>query len=72
MENQTELRDEPSILLCQAGGFSHGEIVLILIALDIWCDGGGVSLTETIETLDADNWKQFVEALSVLSQVYDY
>jgi hypothetical protein len=65
-----DLRGEPEDLLCAAGGFSHSEIVLIMHALDIWCDGCSVSLTETFETLDEHNWRQLIEALHVLSQVY--
>ena len=63
--DRLELKAEPAELLCAAGGFSHGAIVLILIALDLWCDEGGASLTEAAEVLDTDNWGQFMKALIV-------
>jgi hypothetical protein len=67
-----ELRKSPSELLCDAGGFSHGEIIFILLALDIWSDHGGVSLTEVHYVLGRNNWISFLEALNVLTESYGH
>ena len=66
-----DLRAEPDKLLRAAGCFSHSEIVLVMITLDICRDVGGVTLTEIFETLDDANWRQFIAALNALGEVYD-
>ena len=43
---------------------------IFMLSLDIWSDWCSVSLTETFETLDDYNWRQFIGALHVLGQVY--
>jgi hypothetical protein len=60
------LNAAPKELLRAAGVLSHGEMVLLLIALDIWSNDGGVSLTEAVETLDSSNWILFIQALEIL------
>ena len=71
LKDQSELNAAPSDLLCSAGFFSHGEIVLILIALDIWCGDGSVTLHEAFQVLDKSNWQQLVKALSILGKIHE-
>ena len=51
---KTELRESPVVLLREARSYSHGEILLIQAAIDIWCDQGGVSFSEMVAVLDND------------------
>ena len=44
---------------------SHGEKVLIKLALDIWNDSGKSKVMEVIETLDHQNFEAFIQALSL-------
>ncbi len=67
-----ELRRSPSELLHDAGCFSHGEIILILLALNIWSDHGGVSLIEVHYILGKTHWASFLEALNVLTEGYGH
>lgn len=69
-KDRIDLAATPTELICAAGGFSHGEIILILIALDLWCGEGSVSLNEAFKVLDPINWRQFVKALAVLGGPY--
>lgn len=69
-KDRTDLAATPTNLICAAGGFSHGEIILILIALDIWCGDGSVSINEAFQILDKQNWRQFVNALTILGEVH--
>jgi len=52
---KTELRESPRTLLEEARAFSHGEFLLIQVAIDIWCDQGGAKLSDLFSVLDDDN-----------------
>jgi len=49
------LRHPPDELLNEAYFFSQSELVLVKIALDLWCSQGGVRLTEILNILDDEN-----------------
>ena len=57
------LRDEPEVLLTQAGVFSTGEKILIRIAIDLWCGKGNVNLWDMVERLDLYNYKHVLAGL---------
>ena len=61
--NKPELRLPPEQLLQEATCYSHGEQILIQVALDIWCEQGKTRLADLIEVLDEDAFLQVVSAL---------
>lgn len=58
-----ELRLPPEELLEEAACFSHGEQILIQVALDIWGEQGKTRLTDLIEILDEDAFLRVIAAL---------
>ena len=61
--NKPELRLPPEELLYESACYSHGERVLIQIALDLWCEKGNAKLTDLIEILDDDTFLRVIAAL---------
>lgn len=61
--NKPELRLPPDQLLEEAACFSHGEQILIQIALDIWCEQGKTRFTDLIEVLDEDSLLRVISAI---------
>lgn len=61
--SEPKLRDEPEVLLSEAGCFSTGEKILIRIALDLWCGQGHVNLWDIVERLDLYNYEHVLAGL---------
>ena len=66
--DRASLKDEPEELIKQAMGFSHGERVLVQIALDLWCGLGETELLEVFETLDKSNCTNFLLSLQYYAE----
>jgi ArsR family metal-binding transcriptional regulator len=64
--DRPELRDEPDVLLQDAGCFSTGEQVLIRIALDLWTGEVEVKLWDMIQRLDQSNYQNVLLGLRIL------
>lgn len=64
----SRLKHSPENIFCSIGDLSHGEIILISLAMDIWNGSGGTNLSEVIKILDDHCWLNFLEALAVFSQ----
>jgi hypothetical protein len=58
-----ELRLTPEELLAESLGFSHGERILIQVALDLWSEQGKARLTDLLEVLDEDAFLRVIAAL---------
>ncbi len=61
------LQNPPEQILCSIGSFSHGEVILITLALDLWNGSGDTNLYVALRTLDEKCWLNFLMALSVFS-----
>ncbi|MBL7671223.1 MAG: hypothetical protein JNM39_12130 [Bdellovibrionaceae bacterium] len=61
------LRSSPEDIFCSIGGLSHGEIILVSLAMDIWNGSGETNLYEAIRALDDACWNNFLNALAVFS-----
>ena len=57
------LRKRAGILKEDAWGFSHGEQLMIRLALEFWSGSGHVFLWELIETLDDKNLERVLHAV---------
>jgi hypothetical protein len=62
-KSEPRLRDEPEVLLSEAGVFSTGEKILLRIALDLWCGQGHVDLWDIVERLDLRNYEHVLAGL---------
>ena len=62
-KDRPKLRQEPEILLSEAGGFSTGEKILIRIGLDLWSGVGNVQLWDIVERLDEENYHNVLVGL---------
>ena len=62
-ETYARLRSSPELMIEQTSGYSHGEIVLIKVALDIWSGSGNVFVWQILETLDKRTFLSVIEAL---------
>lgn len=60
------LRRAPRSLIEEARRLSHGEALLVRVALDLWNQSSGVGLYELIERLDAENFGHVIIALRML------
>lgn len=60
------LRKRAGILQEDAWNLSHNEQLLVRAALDLWSGSGHLQLWEMIETWDAVNWSNFIQAIRVL------
>ena len=58
-----ELRLPPEDLLAESVCFSHGERILIQVALDLWSEQGKTRLTDLIEVLDEEAFLRVIAAL---------
>lgn len=58
-----ELRLSPTDLIDEMNGFSHGEQVLLRVALDMWSGSGEVHLWEILKVLDDKNFISFIRAI---------
>lgn len=56
-KDRPRLRAEPEYLLDYAREFSHGEQILIRLALDLWNGTGKVRMWEIVESLDDGNYE---------------
>ena len=61
-----ELRAEPIELIEQARAFSHGEFLLVQVAIDLWCDQGGSRLSELLSTLDDSILMRLMRAIAIM------
>jgi hypothetical protein len=62
-ETQVRLSSTPEIMIERAAGYSHGEIVLIKVALDMWSGSGNVFVWQILETLDQQTFLSVIEGL---------
>lgn len=60
-----QLRLPPEELLREALGFSSGDLILVRIAIDLWCEQGNLPLHQVFG-LDSLNFKLTLQALEVL------
>ena len=67
-DTHAKLRHSPKKILSSFAGMSHGEVVLIKLALDLWSGERGANLHEVIKILDAENWSNFLEALKMFTE----
>ena len=62
--------DEPrladSVERLNENGYSHGQKVIIKIALDIWSDDYSASLMEAIEVLDNNNFAALLDVILLI------
>ena len=70
-QDKAKLRDEPAVLLFEAGVFSTGEKILIRIGIDLWNGAGHVHLWDVIERLDFRNYSNVLLGLQYLRQNED-
>lgn len=68
-KNKPELFGSPEFILREAGIYSSGEIVLLQVALDVWCGGGGTRVSDVCRTLDGRNFKAALEAMIELQKL---
>jgi len=54
--NKPELRLPPAEILAEAACFSHGERVLVQIALEIWCEQGDAKIGDLLDILDEESF----------------
>lgn len=66
---QPRLRKRPGLLRDDSWGFSHGEILVVHAALDLWSGAGHLNFWDCIETWDYDNWIRFFAAISVVKGI---
>jgi hypothetical protein len=59
---KAELKAPASVLIKEAGAFSHGEQVLIKAAIDLWNSEGQCYFREIIDVLDYKNMLNFLNA----------
>jgi hypothetical protein len=69
--NRPKLRQEASLLLQAACGFSSGEQLLIRVGIDLWNGEADVKLWELVERLDENNFEQIFKALLYLKKSED-
>lgn len=63
-KDKPELFAPPEEVLAQAGGFSHGQMVLLKLSLDVWCWGNSKVTVEEIATvLDGGNFQRALKAI---------
>ena len=62
------LRHDPMEMRKLSCYFSSGEQLLIKVALDMWSGGGNAKIWQILETLDAENFANVLEALAFLKQ----
>lgn len=60
------LRQRPGILRDESWCFSHGEVLVIQAALDLWSGGGHLQIWECIEIWDNENWLRFLAAIGTI------
>lgn len=58
------LRAAPHTL--KRNSFSHGEKLLIKIALDLWNESGQAKLVELMDTLDPSNFQALIQAFEFI------
>ena len=61
---ETRLRSSPDDLLVEARAFSHGELLLVQTAIDIWCGEGGTPLSDLLSVLDDERFLHVLQALT--------
>jgi hypothetical protein len=60
------IRLQSEKMLQQVSDFSHGEIILVKVALDIWSGSGNAFVWEMIEVLDQQNFFNVLTGLASL------
>lgn len=65
--DRPQLRKSGEEILCSLCGLSHGEVVMVMLALDIWNGSGDLNIHEALRTLDDQSWSDCLAALSVFS-----
>ncbi len=65
-KEKPRIRARSEKMLKQVSDFSHGEIILIKIALDIWSGSGNAFVWEMIEFLDQQDFFNVLNALASL------
>ena len=63
------LRERPGIIRDDCWHLSHGEMLVVQAALDIWSGNGHLPLWECLETWDRKNWIQFLAAMCIVNEV---
>lgn len=64
-----ELRLSPDKLVSEARCFSHGEQVLLKVALDLFTNGHRASISEILDTLDWENLLRVLLGMMVMRDV---
>ncbi len=67
----SRIRQHAEKMLQQVSHFSHGEIVLIKVALDIWSGSGNALVWEVLEVLDRQNFFNVLSGLANLRKERD-
>jgi hypothetical protein len=67
--SKPRLRKRAGILREDSWCFSHGEVLLIHAALDLWSGSGHLEFWDCLETWDDKNWILFVSAISVVKNL---
>lgn len=58
-----ELGAAPAELLSQSASFSHGEQLMVRIALDIWSSQGKAQVSNLLDVLDDDTFLRMISSL---------
>mgnify|MGYP003393781428 CR=1 FL=1 len=60
---QARLSSTPELMIERTASYSHGEVVLIKVALDIWSGSGNVFVWQILETLDRETFANVIDGL---------
>lgn len=66
---EPKLRLSADCLLSEAECLSHGEKLLILAGIDLWCGEGHLDLGDALSTWDDKNFTHFIQAICHLKEI---
>jgi hypothetical protein len=63
---EPKLRLPVDEILLSTRGLSHGELLLVMLSLDIWNGSGETNIREMLDVWDQRSWSHFIASLGIL------